>query len=128
MFKYLNRFNNVSPIGLFDYDHNDRTRNNGKKLIVSDSIHQQHSIFPTNTTTTWNALPYDLVNSGTVNTFNNHQDAHWQDDPQMCWSTGNTDDVPSLTWTVVVTALLRINRHTPLHHTRGCSTELLLVV
>ena len=26
VFKYLNRFNNVSPIGLFDYDFNDRTR------------------------------------------------------------------------------------------------------
>ena len=34
VFKYMNRFNNVSPIGLFDYDFNDRTRNNGKKLIV----------------------------------------------------------------------------------------------
>ena len=29
-FIYLNRFNNVSPIGLFDNDFNDRTRNNGK--------------------------------------------------------------------------------------------------
>ena len=25
VFKYLNRFNNVSPIGLFDNDFNDRT-------------------------------------------------------------------------------------------------------
>ena len=32
--KYLNRFNNVSPIGLFDYDFNDWTRNNVKKLIM----------------------------------------------------------------------------------------------
>ena len=31
VFKYLNRFNNVSPIGLFDNDFNDITRNNGKK-------------------------------------------------------------------------------------------------
>ena len=31
MFKYLNRFDNVSPIGIFDYDFNDRTQNNGKK-------------------------------------------------------------------------------------------------
>ena len=34
VFKYVNRFNNVSPIGLFDYDFYDRTRNNGKKIIV----------------------------------------------------------------------------------------------
>ena len=34
VFKYLNRFKNVSPKGLFDYDFNDWTRNNGKKLIV----------------------------------------------------------------------------------------------
>ena len=32
VFKYLHRFNNVSPIGLFDYDFNDRTRNTGKKI------------------------------------------------------------------------------------------------
>ena len=48
--------------------------------------------------------------------------------PQMCRSTGNPDDVPSLIWTVVVPAWLRTNRHTiryitthnianPLHHT-----------
>ena len=34
VFKYQNRFNNVSPIGLFDYDFNDKTRNNWKKLLV----------------------------------------------------------------------------------------------
>ena len=34
VFKYLNRFNNVSPLGLFDYDFNDKTQNNGKKLMV----------------------------------------------------------------------------------------------
>ena len=31
VFKYLNRYNIVSPIGLFDYDFNDRTRNIEKK-------------------------------------------------------------------------------------------------
>ena len=30
-----NRFNNVSRKGFFDYDFNDRTRNNGKKCIVN---------------------------------------------------------------------------------------------
>ena len=30
VFKYRNRFNNVSPIGLFDCDFNDKTQNNGK--------------------------------------------------------------------------------------------------
>ena len=29
--KYLNRFNNVSPRGQFEYDFNDRTRNIGKQ-------------------------------------------------------------------------------------------------
>ena len=131
VFKYLNRCNNVSPIGLFDYDFNDRTRNNKKKLIVKrfNRSVAQH-FFPINITTTWNALPYNVVNSRAVNTFKNHLDAHWKTTPQMCWSTGNTDDVPSLTWTVVVPARLRANRHTiryitthniatPLHHTSG---------
>ena len=52
---------------------------------------------PINITTTSNAPPYGVVNSRTVNTFKNHLDARWEDNPQMCWSTGNTDDVPSPT-------------------------------
>ena len=70
VFKYLNRFNNVSPIGLFEYDFNDRTRNNGKK-INSEAIQYISStaFFSINITTTWNALPYGVVNSRTVNTF-----------------------------------------------------------
>ena len=38
------------------------------------------AFFPHNITT-WNSLPYDVVNSGTVNTFKNHLDAHWEDNP-----------------------------------------------
>ena len=76
-------------MGLFDYDFNDRAQNNGKKLIVKrfNTSVAQH-FFPFNITTTWNALPYDVVDSGTVNTFKNHLNAHWEDNPQICWSTG----------------------------------------
>ena len=83
MFKYLNRFNNVSPIGLFDYDFNDRTRNNGNKLIEKrfNTSVAEH-FFLINITTIWNSLPYNVVNSRTVNTFKNHLDAHWEDNPQ----------------------------------------------
>ena len=34
VFKYLNRFTTVSARGIFDYDLNDKTRNNGGKFIV----------------------------------------------------------------------------------------------
>ena len=34
VFKYLNTFNNVSPRGGFNQDFNERTRNNGKILLV----------------------------------------------------------------------------------------------
>ena len=34
VFKYLNRFTNVSPRALFDDDFNDMTKNNENKLIV----------------------------------------------------------------------------------------------
>ena len=89
MFKYLNRFNNVSPIGIFEYDFNDRTRNNEKKLIVKrfNTSVAQH-FFPIIITTTRNALPYDVVNSRTVNTFKNRLDAHWEGNPpdvQVNW-------------------------------------------
>ena len=32
--KYLNRFSTASTRGFFDYDHNDRTRNDGAKRII----------------------------------------------------------------------------------------------
>ena len=34
VFKYLNEFTTASASGLFDYDLNNRTRNDGAKLIV----------------------------------------------------------------------------------------------
>ena len=89
VFNYLNRFSNVSRIGLFDYDFNDRISNNGKKIIVkrfSTSVVQY--FFRINITTTWNALRYDIVNSRTVNTFKNRLDAHWEGNPpdlQVNW-------------------------------------------
>ena len=58
VFKYPNRFTTASARGLFDYDLNDRTRNNGAELIVkhfntSVALH----FYQIKITTTWNALP-----------------------------------------------------------------------
>ena len=41
---------------------------------------------PINITTTWNGLPYDVVNSLTLNTFNNHLDAHMGRQSPTCAS------------------------------------------
>ena len=70
VFKYLNRFTTASARGLFDYDLNDRTRNNGAKLIVKhfNTSVAQH-FYPIKITTTWNALPNEVVTSRTVNSF-----------------------------------------------------------
>ena len=89
VFKYLYRFNNVSPLGLFDYDFNDMTRNNRKKIIVKrfNASIAQH-FFLIDITTTWDAPPYDVVNSRSVNTFNNSLDADWEGNPpdvQVNW-------------------------------------------
>ena len=61
----------------------------GKKIIVQrfNTSVAQH-FFLINITTTWNALPYDVVNSMTDNKFKNRQDAHWKDNPldvQVNW-------------------------------------------
>ena len=68
VFKYLNRFTTASARGVFDYDLNDRTRNNGAKLIVKhfNTSVAQH-FYPMKITTTWNALPTEVVSSRTVN-------------------------------------------------------------
>ena len=95
VFKYLNRFNNVSPIGLFDYDFNDLTTTSiivpeimEKKILKRFNTSVAQHFYSINTTITWNALPYDVVNSRTVNTFKNRLDANWEGNPpdvQVNW-------------------------------------------
>ena len=78
VFKYLNRFTTASARGLFDYDLNDRTRNNGAKLIVKhfNTSVAQH-FYPIKRRTTWNSLPSEVVVIRTVNSFKNGLDKHW---------------------------------------------------
>ena len=61
VFKYLNRFTTNSARGLFDYNLNDRTRNNGAKLIVKHfNISVAQHFRPIKITTTWNAYQMKL--------------------------------------------------------------------
>ena len=78
MFKYLNRFTTANARRLFNYDFNDRTRNNRAKLIVKhfNTSVAQH-FYPIKITTTFNALPNEVVTSRTVNSFKNSLDKHW---------------------------------------------------
>ena len=82
VFKYLHRFTTASAVGLFDNDLNDRTRNNVEKLIVKhfNASVAQH-FYPIIITTTWNALPNEVVFSRTVNSFKNSVDKHWAENP-----------------------------------------------
>ena len=86
----MNEFITASARGLFDYDLNDRTRTNGAKLIVKyfNTSVAQH-IYPIKITTTWNALPIEVVSSRTVNSFKNSLDKHWAENPQISELTGN---------------------------------------
>ena len=78
VFQYLSEFTTASARGLFDYYLNDRTRNNGVKLIVKhfNTSVAQH-FYPIKITSTWNALPSEAVSSSTVNFFKNSLDKHW---------------------------------------------------
>ena len=77
VFKYLNKFTS-SARGLFDYDLNDRTRNNAAKLIVKhfNTSVAQH-FYPIKITSTWNAIHSEVVSSRTVNSFKNSFEEHW---------------------------------------------------
>ena len=78
VFKCLNEFTTASARWLFDYDLNDRTRNNAAKLIVKhfNTSVGQH-FYPIKIRTTWNYLPSEVVSSRTVNSFKNSFDKHW---------------------------------------------------
>ena len=84
---FKNRFTTASARGLFDYDLNDRTRNNGAKLIVKNfSTSVAQHFYPIKITITWNALPNEVVTSRTVNSFKNSLDEHWAENPPKCLS------------------------------------------
>ena len=82
VFKHPNEFTTASVRGLFDYDLNDRTRNNGAKLIIKhfNSSVAQH-FHPIKITSTWNALPSEVVSSRTVNSFKKSLGKHWAENP-----------------------------------------------
>ena len=84
VFKYLtDEFTRAFPRGLFDYDLNDKTKNNGAKLIVkrfNASVTQY--FYPINITTC-NALPNEVVSNRTVKSFKNCLDKHWEETPLM---------------------------------------------
>ena len=64
VFKYLNRLTTASARVLFDYDLNDRTRNNEAKLTAKhfNTSVAQH-FYRIKITTSWNALPNKVVTS-----------------------------------------------------------------
>ena len=83
--KYSNTWNGSTMSqqnrGLFDRDFNDWTSNNGV-ILIAKCFHTwigQH-LYPI-ITTTWNALPSDIVSSRTVNMFKNPLDQHWELNP-----------------------------------------------
>ena len=58
------------------------------KSMTSYTSLAQH-IYPIKITTTWNALPSEVVSSSTVNFFKNSLDKHWAENPQMSELTGS---------------------------------------
>ena len=64
VFKYLNESTTASARGFFDYDPNNRSRNNGAKLIAKhfNTSVAQH-FYPIKIISTWNALPSEVVSS-----------------------------------------------------------------
>ena len=82
VFKYLNQFTTASARGLFDNALNDRTRNNGPKLIVKhfNTSIAQH-FYQIKITSTWNALPSEVVGSRAVNSFKKSLEKHWAENP-----------------------------------------------
>ena len=74
----------ASARGLFDYNLNDRTRNNLAKLIVKhfSTLVAQH-FYPIKITTTWNTPQSEVVSSRTVDSFKKSLNKHWAENPQM---------------------------------------------
>ena len=77
-----NGFTTASARGLYLYDLNDRTRNNGVKLIVKHfNISVARHFYPITITTTWYALPNEVVSITTVKSFKNSLDKNWTEIP-----------------------------------------------
>ena len=78
----INLYRTAIARGLFDYDLNGRSRNKTAKLIVkhfNTSIAQHY--YQIKMTKTWIPPPYDAVSSGTVDSFKNNLNNHWEENP-----------------------------------------------
>jgi len=77
-YKYLNGYTTANAEGLFQRDHNQRLRNNGRKLVnrrFNTTVAQ--NFFPIKITAIWNQLPENVVQSDTVKTFKARLDKYW---------------------------------------------------
>ena len=70
------------------------TQGHNFKLFKSRCLKNiRYHSFCTRVVNEWNALPYDIVNAGTINSFKNQLDTHWDSRKYLCTyptSSGNT--------------------------------------
>ena len=79
-FKILNGFENLNYEKLFTYDLNNLTRSNGHKLCHKRfQTNVAKNFFTYSTVKEWNKLPYDVVQSQSINEFKTKLDKYWKD-------------------------------------------------
>ena len=80
-FKCVNGFNNTDPSDLFPRNPNPRARlDNSRRLLQTRGrIRLAEQFFSFHIAGTWNALPADVIQAPSVNSFKASLDAHWGD-------------------------------------------------
>ena len=82
VFKMLNGLEDINPDNLFIMSHNSETRGHNFKLFkkqLNKGLNIRKYFFSQRVVNTWNALPWDVVNSKTTNQFKTKIDHHWKE-------------------------------------------------
>ena len=83
VFKIMKGFDNLDMNKYFEIDRSNQTRSNGYKIIGKRfQSHEAKFFFFNRVVNVWNRLPYDTVNSTSINSFKNKIDRYLKENPQ----------------------------------------------
>ena len=84
VFKIMKGFDNLDMNKYFEIDRSNQTRSNGYKIIGKRfQSHEAKFFFFNRVVNVWNKLPYDTVNSISIDSFKNKLDRYLQENPQQ---------------------------------------------
>ena len=86
VYKIIRGFDNINPNDYFDFNYSRITRNNGFKIVSKRfNTNEAKHFFFNRVVNIWNALPCDIVECTSVESFKTRLDKFLETNPQLCY-------------------------------------------